>query len=341
MDSMRLATTTDSSRTSTPTELIPLSIGDVFDEAFDLYKRNFALFAGITAVVSVPVHIASQAVNTAMGLDKLAARFGENGDLSDPSSAISIMLGFMAISSVEMIVFTVVHVLQSGALAVAVSQRYLGRPVTLRSAYGAVWRRIGALLGTWLLVLAVGGAAAGGILFVVSLLAGLVAGAFSVAGSAGIVLGMVVVIVGILVGCLIAAAAFVSLGLFATQIVTIEGTAWGAAMERNRALVRGRAPRIALAVVLLWVLLVCFWGAIWGSLQLALEYLVFSLLRVPETVQNLTNASVGAVIWLLLEPFWLVSVTLLYYDQRVRREGFDLTVLERQVEAIGERSALK
>jgi hypothetical protein len=55
----------------------------------------------------------------------------------------------------------------------------------------------------------------------------------------------------------------------------------------------------------------------------------------------LTNASVGAVIWLLLEPFWLVSVTLLYYDQRVRREGFDLTVLERQVEAIGERSALK
>src|SRR2546430_723697 len=38
--------------TNSPTSnmpLVPMSLGDVFDEAFDLYKRNFALIAGVTA----------------------------------------------------------------------------------------------------------------------------------------------------------------------------------------------------------------------------------------------------------------------------------------------------
>src|SRR5215213_11296531 len=38
-----------------PRVLRPLGYGEIFNEAFDLYKSNFLLFAGIGAVVFIPL----------------------------------------------------------------------------------------------------------------------------------------------------------------------------------------------------------------------------------------------------------------------------------------------
>lgn len=336
MDYLSEANTAPTERDQVTSELLPMSVGDVFDEAFDLYKRNFALFAGIVAVVSVPLQIVTQAATVALGLDRLASRLGE----SDPSVGLPLMLGFMVVWFVEMAVFTFGHVIQSGALTVAVSERYLGRTVTLGHAYRQAWRRIGALLLTWLLALALAAGISTGILLIVSMAAGAFAGMASVAGPAGTAIGVVFAAIAILLGVLAAAGVFVFVGLFTTQIVMIEGIAYAPALDRNRLLLRSRLLRIVVAVMLLWVIQLCLWGAFWGSLQLVLEVTVYPLVHVSAVAQRLIGASISAVVMMLLEPFWLIAVTLLYYDQRVRREGFDMTVLERQViEMLASRSA--
>ncbi len=316
---------------SVAAELLPLSIGDVFDEAFDLYKRNFALFAGIVAVMSIPMQMLIQGVNTALGVDRLAASIGSGSETADPSAVLSAAFGIMALSFVQSVVFMFVHVIQSGALTVAVSERYLGRAVTLGAAYRQAWRRIVPLLFTWVLVALVIGVVATALVFVAVMVGALFAGLMALAGPAGEVAGAVTAIVAGVVAALVAAAAFVLLGIFTTQIVMLEGVGYGRAIERNWALVRRRIPRLSFAIVLLWVVQLCLYFALSQSVAGILQLVVYPVLQVAPTVETLASTALSAVLWMLLEPFWLVSVTLMYYDQRVRREGFDLTVLEQNV----------
>ena len=47
--------------------LRPLALGDVFDEGFDLYKRNFLLFLLVTAAWIVPLYIGRVLLTVALG----------------------------------------------------------------------------------------------------------------------------------------------------------------------------------------------------------------------------------------------------------------------------------
>ena len=49
--------------------------------------------------------------------------------------------------------------------------------------------------------------------------------------------------------------------------------------------------------------------------------------------QTVLNQVVAAVVTILLEPISAIARTLLYYDLRVRKEGFDLELMARQLAA--------
>src|SRR5947209_4124911 len=121
--------------------LRPMGIGDIIDETFRLYRENFTLFVAICAVLNVPVQIinflilrtAPVAATPTPGQPLTSAQFAA---LTARSGATSIggLIGAFAAAII------------TAALAVAISNRYLNRAVTIGDAYRATMNRLGALL---------------------------------------------------------------------------------------------------------------------------------------------------------------------------------------------------
>src|SRR5947209_6283274 len=114
--------------------LRPRDLGELIDETLALYRRNFALFAGIVAVVAIP-----QAV-----LAALSIVFGNS------------VVGTIAV--VLLIVTIACYIVMIAALARTISCRYLGEETTVPGAYRSIgWRLALRLLGAftvWALCLA-------------------------------------------------------------------------------------------------------------------------------------------------------------------------------------------
>src|SRR5277367_3315847 len=185
-------------------ELRPLSLGELLDRTFTLYRRHFWLFVGIMAVPS------SFAIPINVFFISLQGSLAPSATPSPPQILTAIAGVFVFV-----IIFWMAYALAMGAAAYAVSQAYLGQSATVRGSYRKVsekfWRLVGMtanlllrIFGIMLLVAAVvGGAAAG--LFVLT--AGLTAGA---APRAAAVIAVVLLILAAYVG---AAVLIVYLGL--------------------------------------------------------------------------------------------------------------------------------
>lgn len=152
------------------------------------------------------------------------------------------------------------------------------------------------------------------------------------AAAIGILLGSVVLSMllprglGLLVGTVLGLvpAAYILVRTFAaTPAVMIEGATASQAISRSWRLAEGAIPGVLLALVLGWLLYVVLFAVL---LALSLTVLV-------------TAPTVAAVMRILLlalaYPIAGAVTTLLYYDLRVRREGFDLELMARELERAG------
>jgi hypothetical protein len=92
--------------------LRPMEIGELLDEAFDLYKRNFRLFFGITVVLYLPLGVLAVAVP------------------NDPGWLV-----------VQYVAGSVAGAITTGALVFAALERLLGRHTTIAAAYRFGLRR--------------------------------------------------------------------------------------------------------------------------------------------------------------------------------------------------------
>ncbi len=322
---------------SPASELLPLSIGDIFDETFDLYKRNFALFAGIVATLHVPAHILFRSTSYALGIERLLE------EPAAPGNEMGAALNVLAFLMVWGVFYTALFVVLSGALTAAISDRYLGAPVTVGSAYRRMFRHGFSLVGTWLLIFCI----------LIPIYLAIASFCFMILAAALMAVGAGVgnneeVIV--LFTLLFMAVAFVLtgaamlfalevFGVFATQIAVIEGARPLQAIQRNWNLVQGRILPILGAMLLLALVLGVLSLSLHQSVVWTLELLVFPALQVSPLAQRLMTEVASALISLFLQPFWMICLTLLYYDQRVRREGFDLNILAQQFQASSNREA--
>lgn len=304
--------------------LVPLTVTDLFDEALDLYKRDFALLAGIVAVVHVPAVILSWLIYRWLDLEHLTRGFSS----ASAEQQIFAVLGAMAASAVGAIGFGFVSVLESGALTVAVSERYLGRDISVLGAYRYTLRRVFSLVVTW-----------GGLLVLLGLAWALVAGAFSLLAAVVLsevlkvsdsVTGYAMAVVGGIAGAFVLVLC-VALCVYLTPIVVVEGLGYLTAVQRNWALVRRRVWRLWITLLMMVVATSVMAASIMWSLQMLTSAFVFPMLNTGSLTEEITNAVIGAVVTMFFIPIGLVYITLSYYDARVRREGFDLALLEKQM----------
>lgn len=102
-------------------DLRPMSIGELFDRAFMLYRRHFWLFVGITAVPGVfalIMTLTQQAIQTAMIPPAAAAAQGQAAAGPDFGTIGLLLVGMMMV----LVIYAVVYVIALGATTLAVSE---------------------------------------------------------------------------------------------------------------------------------------------------------------------------------------------------------------------------
>ena len=128
-----------------PLRLRPLEIGDLLDETFRMYRRNFFLFAGLSVILSIP-----QAALLGFTYHALGGLFqvnspGQPPDLSGLASTLTTD-GIFVLISLLLLPFSY------GAVTYAAGESALGHSVTLGGIFAGVLRRYFHLLAYGLLI---------------------------------------------------------------------------------------------------------------------------------------------------------------------------------------------
>jgi hypothetical protein len=295
--------------------LRPASLGELLDQGIALYRRNFATFVGIFAVVMVPL-ILAQILFSLLTFGGLINQLQDPAAMTDPTALFTpgYAIGMLGNSAVVILNFILVQGLATAALTRAIGDSYLGQPVTIGGAY----RRIGS---SWLNLL---GALLLAVLLVILLLA-----------------WTLIPCVGWLTGPgMLAFVGLAIMPLLAPAII-LERQPVGQAFHRVWDLTRRRFWPVVVYVIILSLfaqfvvtgptLVVTFVfqflvGNPFNTLMGMVEPPLFVLQTIAESLTTL-------VVSLVFLPLQASCIMLLYFDLRIRTEGFDLDVKLRQRQA--------
>jgi hypothetical protein len=216
---------------------------------------------------------------------------------AEPSPEVA--LGILGGTLVVVVLLVVLAAIGSAAVLYVISQEIVDNPVTIGNALAFALRRFGSL-------------------FVVSLLYGLV------------------VSIGILCLCVVPGLLFGVWFAFAAQVVVVEGLGPLAAFERSRALTAGfrwRVFGVFLLLVLIQVLSVV--------INQGLEFVLPAYEQVPVAgfgtrpvlksyPNHVIHLVVNFLVSTLVQTYYSICLTLLYFDLRIRKEGFDLELAAKE-----------
>jgi len=292
--------------------LRPMSTGELLDRTFALYRKNFLLFLGI-AVVTHAVYLGYELLTIK------SAPVMRGGKLL-ASYYFSIALAF--------VFMTVVLTISQAATVKAVAAVHLDQTTSVWAAYGSVRRRIFSVLGVLLFVFLIAGLITGVLLVILGIGLGLVIVALGSAARSQVV-SLILGFAFLLSALAIFVALYVRYAL-AIQACIVENLGSWASMKRSVQLSKDGRLRIATVYVLFLIL---SWIA-----AVSLE----SLGRLAATPWHNQIASLvvvqvaGFVAGSLTDPLATIGISLLYYDQRVRKEAFDLQLMMSSLDAAPE-----
>jgi hypothetical protein len=269
-------------------DLRPLSLGEILDRTFTLYRSYFLLFVGISAIPRVLLLILNLAqvfVLIPMGIPM--GGMGGRTPPAAPEAMLKIFGVIMVISTLAFVVGLLVIILSQGATIIAVSEIYLGRSITIADSFRKVRGEFGALLG----------------LLILNFLA--------------IMAGFIFLIIpGIYVMCrlMVCVPAMLSENLGPVE-----------SMERSFALTKDNAGRAFLILVLYFALVLGAGMLFAAPFQIGV---LFSKNSPGLMTFWLAMTQVGGFIAnVLVTPVVTIASAVFYYDLRVRKEAFDLQLL--------------
>ena len=123
-------------------DLRPLSLGEILDRTFSLYRRHFLLFLGIAAIP----HLLTLALNL---VQVLMLQGGKGSTATQPSNGL-MAFGLFGIF-IWLFVYIVAYLFAQGGTIYAVSDLYLGHPTTINSSLRKMWGQLLNLLGVLML----------------------------------------------------------------------------------------------------------------------------------------------------------------------------------------------
>jgi len=301
-------------------ELRPMNLADLLDAVVRLYRHNFGDLIRIAAVVHVPLGI--------LQIASSALAYG-SFDVESPSPTINVS---MVAGGIGMVLYWLIFLLTmpivQGAMAKAVAQSHLGEETSVIGAYRFALRRwFSLLMATLLQGLVHMGAAIVPLLPAAAIFVqGVIAsgGDMPNIGVAVIALG----ILGVLVSTVIWTIVFVKL-FFGPLTVVLEDRGAVEALTRSWTLTGGHFIRVALTMFVVIMLTAVLTYVVVVPAQLG----AILLQSVSMAAGQALMGACVTVAQLLLQPVQIVATVLLYYDLRMRKEGFDLVMM---AETIGE-----
>lgn len=330
---------------ATAQRLRPMNIGDILDTTFRIYRSNFLLFIGITALLTIPMILLQTVITFAFGgvftdyMDFMQSMMIEGprpdalAEFLTSNIILFVVVSFLA-GVLQILVF---QQLVTGALTNAIARRYQqDEPTSVLGAYDFGLGRMASLIGAALVI-------GLSMLIVFTLLFGcfigvvIALGAGSAQSESGPLFLAFFIFFGILglgLLTLLIMAFFIVHLMFFPQIVVLEGRGPLEALRRSRQLVRGSFWRVLGTVILVYLLvqiLVFIPGLIFGIGINA----VFSDPFRDFAIRQSFSTLVGYVSQILFLPISIIAYTLLYYDLRVRKEGYDLQLLAQDYAAPG------
>lgn len=293
-------------------DLRPLSLAELLDRAFGIYRRHFPLFVGIMALPSLVMLVLSVGMQLAD-----APRPPMSGAEPDPAELIGAAIWGISAFTAMMILYWVTYAVALGGSTYAVSKLYREQAPTIAESYGSLRGRVGRL--AWLLFIVFVR------LFGVMLLFG-IAAAF-LATFFGMLTPVLAVVVAV-------AALAVAMLLFCWMVLRYSVVVPPAVLEDNTAresvrrsidLTRGHLLRVLVVVVFS---LVVNYAAL---MLLQGPFFVAAVVAGPETAAgfwlNMAGVVMGSIAAALTSPLGVVLMAVLYYDLRIRKEGLDLEMM--------------
>lgn len=252
-----------------------MSVGDILDGAFKLFKANARTVMVIVAVITLPLQL----------LTGYALR-GSFTPISEIDPEATGDPAAFLLSMVSVLLSLVVTPFIAGAIARVVAASYLGQTMGPGEALRIALRKFGPLLGAFLLV--------------------------HLAEFSGVIACGV--------GLIVTLPAFMALFVLTAPAIVVEELGPLEGMRRSWRLVRPRFwPVLGTA------LLAGFMASVISNILTTLPTVVL-LVAAPSWAWVLV-AAMGVVVSLITEPIVAIVATLLYFDARIRHEGFDLELM--------------
>jgi hypothetical protein len=302
------------------TDLRPMSLGEILDRTAQLYRNNFLLFAGIAAIYSgvlLFINLAQIGVNSLLLKLQMASKV--------PLVSLAFVI----------LILPLIFVCAGAAIAAnnrAVAWVNLGQPATIVAAYRSILPRLGRYL--WMMTImgfiiylpfVLLATAYGAFLFVY----GKSRGVFATGGAnshpeAFVVVGIVSIVFFLLATAYMVYAIFMGLRYsLAIPAAVVEDLKARKSIRRSIELSKGSRGRIFLLGLLIFaiqlgIVLLTQSGFIIAFFVAAKKHGEISVwLQVAQQIVGFfTNSFIG--------PMYATGLTLFYYDQRIRKEGFDI-----------------
>ena len=308
-------------------QLRPLNLGEILDRTVQLYRHNFWLFVGTGAL---PVLAALVLAIPAAGL--LLIPGIASGSIVDPAAIVrGVALG------TTMLIFLPVYIaaftFSIAALTEATVSVERGQKLTIRAALGSAWPRFWKYF--WFLLLQIGVVGIAPVGVATALIGSLV---FSmtrpgVGTATSFALGFLVFLVGAAaIGAVIWLALSLAMGM--AVCVVEKKTAWES-MVRAWRLSQGTRGRIFVLYLLIVALSMAVSMASYLLAATAGAAAAFAghgstVAIVATVVAGVLYIVVSLSAQLALAPVPWIALVLFYYDQRVRKEGYDIEWMMQQ-----------
>lgn len=311
----------------------PLSLGDLLDGAFRLYRSSFRKLAPTAAIFLAPVGILSVVL-----LGVTSAGFLSLLDTETVTPATDSILGYLG----ALAVVTLLSYIASGLAYVSMTAQVLaitnGEEIGVVEGIRRGLRRFLPYIGMMLLA----GLAVGGIVFVTYVAAVIVllgmtlalGGLFAVIESTpvlaiGMTLLVFMVFAVVLIAVVVPTGLMLARWIAAPTVVVAEEQGPMASLGRSWQLTRRRAWRGFGLLVLITTLNFVILGLPASMLQWTAM-----IVLPPQMLGWLTGVLSGVAYFLnvLWYPFLVAAMVLIYLDLRVRAESYDLELRIRQLE---------
>jgi len=301
-------------------DLRPLSLGELLDRTFRLYRNHFLLFVGIMAIPAallLPMNVASFSYQGSQ----------VNATISSPPKPASlpsfgVILGASIGLMVALVVFGAVYSVAIAAASTAVADVYLGRPATIRVSFhrirGRFWRLLGVVGNIFLRVL-------GALLLPLGLIGTAVWAGYRMGGGPSSPVFLLFAVFGFFFAIVASMVLYVVVALryaVAIPVVMLEDLSVVETIRRSVFLTRGRRGHIFLVLLL---------GGIIATAGVYVFQMPFTIVMLVSAAQGHVSqwlafcaAAAGAVGSALTGPISMIAIVLLYYDSRIRKEAFDL-----------------